>query len=271
MRLLFSFVFICFSIFSSFSQELYNNLKKGIDFLEAENFGEAEANFKKAIEVDDTIMHSYFNLGNAVFMQERYDEARENYEKAISFSVSKVDKAEAYHNIGNSYLAEEKWEESIKAFISALKNNSKDSDTKYNLAYAQNKLKKEQEQQKQDKDKKDDKDKDKDKDKKEDKDDKKDKQDDKGDEKDDKKDDSKKPDDKKDGDKEKDDKKKDGDGDKDKEKEKKENEGKPKPQKLSKEEAERLLRAIESQEQKLQDKKKREDMKAVKIDSDKDW
>lgn len=260
-RYLFFILIFVFFFKNGFSQSDYRNIKKGIDYYTLENYGNAEASFLKVIENNDTVMQAYYNLGNTEYRQERFEEARENFEKAVTFSKNKNEKAEAYYNIGNTYLAEKKWEDGIDAFKNSLKNNSKDMDAKYNLAFAEKMLAKEQQQQQQDKDQKKDQDK---------KDDKKD-----NDKKDQKKDGEKdKEDDKKDGDNKKEDKKdkkkKDGD-DKKEEQDKKDKEGKPKPKKLSKEEAERLLRAIESQEQKLQDKKKQEDMTPVRIDTEKDW
>ena len=50
------------------------------------------------------------------------------------------------HNLGNSYLESKKYEESVKAYKQALKNNPKDEDARYNLAYAQKMLLQQQNQ-----------------------------------------------------------------------------------------------------------------------------
>ena len=253
----FILLFMAFGSFYSFSQENYSNIKKGIKYFEKKNYSEAEAKFRKVIENNDTVMEAYFNLGNAIYEQQRFEEARESYEKGLVFSKTKTEKAEVSYNIGNTFMAEKKWEDAIRSYKQSLRNFSKDLDAKYNLAFAQKMLAKEQEQQEKNKDQ--------DKDKK-----------DKEDQKDgDKKDGDKKEEQKGKGDKEEDKKEEPkeekSEDKKDKGEEKQDDEGKPKPQKLTKEEAERLLRAIESQEQKLQDKKKQEDMFPVQINSDKDW
>ena len=235
----FILLFMAFGSFYSFSQENYSNIKKGIKYFENKNYSEAEAKFRKVIENKDTVMEAYFNLGNAIYEQQRFEEARESYEKALVFSKTKIEMAEVSYNIGNTFMAEKKWEDAIKYYKQSLRNNSKDLDAKYNLAYAQEMLAEEQQQQEQNKDKENQKDGDKKEEPKEEKSE--DKKEEKSEDK------------------------------KDKGEEKQDEEGKPKPQKLTKEEAERLLRAIESQEQKLQDKKKQEDMVPVQINSDKDW
>lgn len=264
-------ILLCGINFDVFAQENYNLMQEGINLLEQKKYGEAEAAFKKIIANTDTVKEAYFNLGNTVYQQGRFEEARENYKKLLPLFDNKNELAEAYHNIGNTFMAEKKWEESIKSFKNALRNNPADMDTKYNLAFAQEMLKEqqqeEQENKKDEEDKKDEKDEKKDSEE-EKKDENKEEQKDKG-EQEEKKDEGKK-DENKEGDQDK----KDADQGKDQEAEngeEKEGEGTPKPQKLSKEEAERMLRAIEAQEQKLQDKKKQEEMTPVRINTDKDW
>ncbi|HET6991741.1 MAG TPA: tetratricopeptide repeat protein, partial [Bacteroidia bacterium] len=46
------------------------------------------------------------------------------------------------HNLGNSMLQQQKYQESINAYKQALKLKPNDEETRYNLAYAQSKLKK---------------------------------------------------------------------------------------------------------------------------------
>ena len=104
------------------------------------------------------ISEAYFNLGNAIYEQQRFEEARESYEKALVFSKTKIEMAEVSYNIGNTFMAEKKWEDAIKYYKQSLRNNSKDLDAKYNLAYAQEMLAEEQQQQEQNKDKEDQKD-----------------------------------------------------------------------------------------------------------------
>ena len=62
----------------------------------------------------------------------------------------KENSSKVYHNLGNSYLLQNKLDESISSYKSALRNNPKDIETKYNLAYAQAMKKKQEQQQKQD-------------------------------------------------------------------------------------------------------------------------
>jgi len=246
--------------FTVSAQENYKLIKEGTKLLEQKKYGEAEAAFRKVIQNNDTIKEAYYNLGNAVYAQGRFEEARTSYQKALPYFKDKIELAETHHNIGNTFMSEKKWEESIKSFKNALRNNPADMDTKYNLAYAQEMLKKQQQNQQKDQEQK----KQPDEDKKDDKKDQDKKEDNKDGEKD-KKDQEQKEKDKKDSEK---DPEKKGDN---KDENAKPKDGEGQPNKLSKEQTDRLLNAIEAQEQKLQDKKKQEEMTPVRIGTDKDW
>jgi Ca-activated chloride channel homolog len=75
-------------------------------------------------------------LGNAVYQQERYQEAQKLFEASAKMFESKTDKANAYHNLGNVFLSQKQYQKSIEAYKNALKLNPSDMETKYNLAYA---------------------------------------------------------------------------------------------------------------------------------------
>ena len=74
------------------------------------------------------------------------------YEVITVTGMNQSDKeklAKAYHNMGNSYLFNQKLDEAIEAYKNSLRNNPDDFETKYNLAWAQNKKNQEPPQQQQ--------------------------------------------------------------------------------------------------------------------------
>ncbi|MGZ6416696.1 MAG: tetratricopeptide repeat protein, partial [Bacteroidia bacterium] len=185
-----------------------------------------------------------FNLGDAYYNQGKYEEAANQFQLLTHRATSKDTLSKAYHNLGNSLLKSKKYQESIDAYKNALKNNPNDDDTRYNLSYAQQMLRKQQDQQK-----KQDKNKDKDKDKK-------DKDKDKNKDKDK---------DKKDQDKNKDKQDKDKQ-DKDKQDQQKEDQNN-----ISKEDAKRILDALQNDEKNVQDKVKKAKVNGAKVKIEKDW
>jgi len=235
---LLAFMIFCMS-FVSYSQQEKKYIKDGNKNYKEKKYGDAEKNYRQALGKNKDSYKSAFNLGDAYYKQEKFEEAAEQFQALTHKATSKDTLAKAYHNLGNSLLKSKKYQESIDAYKNALKNNPDDDDTRYNLACAQQYLKKQQQQQKQDQkknDKKDDKDK-KDKNKDEDK-------------KDQKKDDKK--------DKE----------NKEKEEKKKQEQEK---NKISKEDAQRLLDALKNDEKNLQEKLKKGKAKGVQVEIEKDW
>jgi tetratricopeptide (TPR) repeat protein len=104
----------------------------------------------KSLEKNRESKAAQFNLGDALYKQEKYEDALRQFEGAASNkNLSKTAQANAYHNLGNSYLKAQKFPESVDAFKNALKLNPKDNDTRYNLAYAQAMLQKQKQQQQQ--------------------------------------------------------------------------------------------------------------------------
>ncbi len=211
-------------------------IKEGNKFYEKQDFKEATANYAKALSRDPNNVPGWFNLGNALYQEKQFDSSRKIMAAAEKKATDKLGKSAANYNIGNTYMAERKWEDAINSYKQTLRNNPQDADAKYNLAYAQQMMKKEQQQQKKD---------DKQKQDQKDKQDKQDKQ-------------------KQNQDQNKDQKDKQDQDQKDKDKQEQNQ-----PSKISKEQAERELDDFAQQEKKLQDKIKKE--KGVPVKLQKDW
>ncbi|HLP19121.1 MAG TPA: tetratricopeptide repeat protein [Chitinophagales bacterium] len=208
-------------------------------------YADAEASYKKALDKKNNMPEATFNLGDAVYEQKRYDEAIKQFQLSAQTNPDKGVKAKAYHNLGNTFMQQNKWQEAVNSFKEALKNNPKDAETKYNLAYANERLR-EQKQNDQNKDNKDN------KDQKDKKDDKKDQQDNK--------------------DQNKKDQDKDQQAKNNENKDKKDQQGKGQQQpKLSKEEAEKMLQALQGEEQKTNQKMQQKQVKVVNVKIEKDW
>ena len=112
------------------------------------DFSKAEAQYKSALSKDDQSVKANYNLGNSLYQQKRYEEARLHYEKVIqSVTASKSDKFKSFHNIGKTYLDQNNPEKAVENFKQALKLNPYDDETRYNYALAKKLLEKQQEEQ----------------------------------------------------------------------------------------------------------------------------
>lgn len=112
---------------------------------------------------------SYFNAGNALYKQEKYDEAIQSYEK--SYFENNVSEANKYGNIGNAYVKQstkESLQKAVESYEKSLEFNE-DKEIRENLEAVKKALEKQkQEEQKQDnKDKQEEQDKEENKDKQE--------------------------------------------------------------------------------------------------------
>lgn len=238
---------LCLMSNNLFSQEERSLTRDGNKLFDKGKYSDAEASYKKALDKKNNFTEAIFNLGDAQYKQNRYEDAGKQFQLASKVLTDPKLKAGAFHNLGNTFLEQKKYEEAVSAYKQALKVNANDKDTKYNLAYANAMLKQQQQNQnnKDNKDKKED---------KKDEQNKKDKKDDKGneDKKDEKKDD------------------KDGKGDKDKENKEQQPKKGNRPE-LSKEQADKLLEALKNEEQKTQQKMQQKNAKPQDVKIEKDW
>jgi tetratricopeptide (TPR) repeat protein len=123
--------------------------------LDTLSFGKAEIAYRKALEIKPTDFHWNFNLADAIYKQKKAEEAAAEFEKLAEKAEKPLEKAAVYHNLGNSLLQQKKFDPSIEAYKKALRINPNDPETKYNLAYAMKMKKQDEQKQKQNQDKKD--------------------------------------------------------------------------------------------------------------------
>jgi len=117
-----------------------------------EKYNEAEENFQKALLIEPTMTTGAFNHADALYKQNNYQEAVQRFQTIAEESKDKKIKSNAYHNLGNALLKSNKIKESIEAYKNALRINPEDDQTRYNLAYAMKKLKQQQNKDQQNKD-----------------------------------------------------------------------------------------------------------------------
>ncbi len=261
-----------FSI-NGFSQNENSLIREGNKLFEEKKYPEAEIEYRKSLEVAPKSFKGNFNLADALYEQKNYEEASKLFNDIASKNLSKKVKADAYHNLGNSLLDQQKIEESIEAYKNALRNNPKDKETKYNLEYAKQLLKKQQQQQDQNKDNKDQQDKDKQDENKDKQDQNKDEKEQNQDKQDQNKDQQEKNEDKQDENKDKQEQNQDQQKqEQDKQDKQDQQKQQPKPKEISKKDAERMLQALKNGEKETLEKlKKAKAAKAQRVKIEKDW
>lgn len=118
------------------------DFKKGL-------YREAEIDYKRALIADSASVTAKYNLGNALYKAESYNEA-ELYFKDLGDTLKNLSPSRAsdyFHNSGNLALRQKKYQEAVEAFKESLRLEPDNFETKSNLAYAQKMLKDQQQNQ----------------------------------------------------------------------------------------------------------------------------
>lgn len=225
-------------------------IRKGNGEYDKGNYQQAEINFRQAQAVDSASGDISYNIGNSLYMQKKYQESLGAYQKSLHQEKNPMRSAMNLHNAGNAFFQMKNYKESVEAYKKALKINPTDSETRYNLALAQQKLKEQEKNQNKNQDKNNQNNKnnkDKNKDNKNNKDNK---------------------DNKNNKDKNKDNKDNKNDKNKNKNEQNKQQQQQPK---ISKEDAQRMLDALQTGENGTQERVKAQKVKARQRNVEKNW
>ena len=110
-------------------------------------FIKAEVDYRKALEINPKSTDAMFNLANALLMQQKAQEAMEQYQSVSKIEKDKEKLAQIYHNMGVMLQSAKQLPQCTEAYKESLRNNPKDDETRYNLALAQKQLKDQQQNQ----------------------------------------------------------------------------------------------------------------------------
>ena len=154
MRILVTIISLCVASLL-FAQQESSDVRRGNKQYNDSNYTEAEVNYRRGLEKNNQSFEGHFNLGDALFRQEKYPEALEQYaeaEKLLKADESKRKEqldsrlAATYHNMGNALYAQQQYDKAVGAYQQSLRLNPKDHDTRYNLVKAMQQLQQQQNQ-----------------------------------------------------------------------------------------------------------------------------
>lgn len=131
----------------SYGQSQHQHLRKGDGFYNEQQFDRAEEEYRRALEKDPSLKSKY-NLGNTLYNQKRYEEAIQKFKDASIIGTDEKSLADTWYNLGNSRLSAGEYVESIEAYKKALEYSPDDMDAIKNLYIART-MKQQQEQQEQ--------------------------------------------------------------------------------------------------------------------------
>lgn len=116
-------------------------LSKGNKEFKAGALPEAEAQYRISKSVDVSGSKSAYNLGNAIYKQDKKTEAKFAYAKALEKATTKEERHKIFHNLGNIFMSEKNYAKAVEMYKNALRNNPADEETRYNYAVAKKMLK----------------------------------------------------------------------------------------------------------------------------------
>lgn len=138
--------------FSGFSPFLRENpeTKRGNEYYQNGKYSEAIKSYDEALEKlkNESLVH--FNKANALTKEKKYNEAYDEYRKAIVGADDKL-KSKIYFNMGNLFLEQQKYQEAIDSYIKSIQFDREFLDPKHNLEMVLRMMKQENKEQQQDK------------------------------------------------------------------------------------------------------------------------
>ena len=148
MKTLFCIILGICGTLSAMAQQERKFIREGNEFFHQQDFEKAEVEYRKAVDKKSNSFEASFNMADALYKQKKYEEALKKFSELAERETDKERLGEIYHNIGNTLLSLEKTDESIEAYKESLRNRPSAEETKYNLEFARNKQQQQQNQNK---------------------------------------------------------------------------------------------------------------------------
>ncbi len=143
------FGFVLFSAGSSYGQSVKEKIVKGNRAYIENRFDEAEEDYRAALKKSENDATANYNLGNTLYRKDNIEEATKAYENVIAHTEDNKLKQQAFYNKGVALQKANKLPESILSYKNALIIDPNDEDARQNLQRAMQQQK-EEEKKKQD-------------------------------------------------------------------------------------------------------------------------
>ena len=144
---------VCFLLFPQLGlgQAGRDEVLEGNSLFAEGRFDEAHEKYEQALEEDPSSAAIRYNLGDAEYKKSLYEEAIEGFSQAMQTEDPEL-QASASYNLGNALYRLGKLEDSIQAYQDALRINPEDRDSKHNLEFVRSKLEEQEQKKEEDQD-----------------------------------------------------------------------------------------------------------------------
>ena len=120
---------------------------EGVELYQKQKYDQASKKFLEAHQEKPDDPKISYNLGNSLYKQGSYEKALQNYSRSVEQKTSSSMNQNANYNMGNVFFRMNKLEESIVAYKKALELDPSDMDSKFNLEFVREQIKKKKQNQ----------------------------------------------------------------------------------------------------------------------------
>lgn len=111
-------------------------VRKGNRAFEKGAYQDAAGRYMRALGAAPGSFEAGFDLGNTFYRQEQYDQAVQTLQQVAADSLAApADRAHAFYNLGNAQFQQKKYSEALESFKNSLRLNPDDVEAKFNYAY----------------------------------------------------------------------------------------------------------------------------------------
>ena len=126
-------------------------VRKGNRQYERAKYDESIDNYSRALQKDPNCFEAKFNTANVQMQKELYEKAEQTLRKLAQDSTrTELERGDVSYNLGNALFAQQKLEEALDCYRNAMRMNPDDVDAKHNYALTKLLLQQQQDQQQQD-------------------------------------------------------------------------------------------------------------------------
>lgn len=129
------------------AQKENSTIRKGNRYYKEQKFDESQKQYQQALQQSPDNPAANYNLGNAQFRKNSFEDAVKSYDGTIANTADKEVKEKTFYNKGVALMKQNKLDESIAAWKEALKLNPADEAASDNLQKALREKKNKQQQQ----------------------------------------------------------------------------------------------------------------------------
>ena len=145
MRKIIEYIILAFALLlasiSAAAQTDRREVRSGNRQFRKENFTRAEIDYRKALVKDSSSFAASYDLANSLYMQNNFEEAGKTLEKVKDIAPMSPNSSDYYYNLGNVACQKKDWQAAVDAYKQSLLRNPADVDAKENYIYAKLMLK----------------------------------------------------------------------------------------------------------------------------------